>query len=591
MRNQQGKVSTAIGRAAWVWAGLGVVLALYVFCALRVGPVSNFGTVQDDALYFSSAKALAQGRGYIQPSFPVRLSARKYPELYPLLLAGVWKLDSHFPGNVNLAVAMTLGFGCAALVFAFLLLREWPGFDDWQALAVASLCAFSGYFLDLSASVMTDVPFLALMLGAFWLAERRSKRPVTSALSAGVLAGLTVGFRTLGAAPIAGIGLVLLARREYRRLFWYSAAAAPLALFWMWPTIGAVLHLTVGRAGVSAGNTGWTQTLCYYTSYACAWKLGMKGPGALQAMILTNLKSVIQQPGLYLLSPLAAAGGLWRLVLVTLASIVSYFGIARYVRNVGWQPYPTTILLYLLVILPWPYTPGRFLLSFLPLFFGGFWLEGRHFVHMAREHLRSTHTGSERVTAGAMAAVAAVLATMVLANYVHAIPAKVKGFAVHDAALLTDRRGAYQWIREHTAPGARVIAYQDGLLYLYTGRRSILPIARLTQAFYLRDPRYAEHDAAHLADVARHIDADFWLTSRQDYSLDGKLDYSILTRKQKELLSAAPVVYRSADGNVTLYDTHCLWKAAMKGCTQPKTNANTEMSRRNLAAVGKVKHQ
>jgi hypothetical protein len=301
-------------------------------------------------------------------------------------------------------------------------------------------------------------------------------------------------------------------------------------------------------------------------------------------MILTNLKSVIQQPGLYLLSPMVASGKLWSLVLVALTSIASYFGIVRYVRKAGWQPYPITFLLYLLVIVPWPYTPGRFLVSFLPLFFAGLWVEGQHFVRMAREHLRPAHTLSERVTAGAMAVVAGGLTAAILVNYIYAIPATVKGLAARDAALLVDRRGAYRWIRQHAAPDARIIAYQDGLLYLYTGRRSILPITRLTQAFYLRDPSYAEHDAAHLADVARHIDASFWLASRQDYVLDGKLDFTILSRRQNELLAKAPVVYRSADGNVTLYDTRCLWKAAENGCATKEIDANAKPAERNSAA-------
>ncbi len=575
----------------WVWAALGALLVLYVFCALRIGTISNFGVERDDATYFSAAKALSSGQSYILPSFPGRLAATKYPELYPLLLAGVWKLDPHFPGNVMLAANLTLGFGCMALLFAFLLLRRWPGLGNWQALAVVALCAFTGYFLDLSASVLTDVPFMALMLGAIWLAEgsadAQAGTPAVqrwngcALLGAGLLAGLSLGFRSLGAAVVAGIGLAFLARREYRRLFWFSLSAGPVSLVWLWPAVMAIAHPSGPRLTVGPNASGWTQTLCYYTSYACNWRMDVSGPGELKEVVLTNLKGVIQQPGLYLLHPLATRQTIWSLVLVMLVGLAAYAGIVRYARASGWQAFPVAFLFYLLIIVPWPYTPDRFLVGFQPLFFGGLWMEGRHFVALVRKNLRPPHPIGERMTAAVMAAAGIALAMTVAVNYAFAIPSKVAELGAENAELLVNKRGAYDWIREHAAPDARIIAYQDGLVYLYTGRPSIAPISCLTQAFYLRDPRYAEHDAAHLGDVARHIGASYWLASKEDFRLDGDLDYAILQRRQEELLAEAPVVYRSADGAVALYDVHCLTQGegcANKTVTRP-SGSNASHSR------------
>ena len=210
----------------WVWAALGTLLVLYVFSAWRVDPIASFGTSADDALYFSSAKALAKGQGYVLPGFPVHLKATKYPELYSLILAVVWRIDPHFPENVNLAVSLTLVFGCAALIFAFLLLRDWPGLDSWSALAIVSLCGLNGYFLFLSASVRTEIPFTAAMLAAVWFSGR-PEAGRRSALVAGVLAGLSVGLRSLGVTVVAGIASAFLLQREYRRCLWFCAAAEP----------------------------------------------------------------------------------------------------------------------------------------------------------------------------------------------------------------------------------------------------------------------------------------------------------------------------------------------------------------------------
>jgi hypothetical protein len=571
----------------WAWTALAAILVFYVFSALRVGPISNFG-IQDGALYFSSAKALATGQGYILPSFPVTLKATKYPELYPLLLAGVWKLDPHFPGNVILAVALTLALGCMALLFAFLLLRRWPGLGDWQALAIVGLCAFTGYFLDLSASVMTDIPFMAAMLGAIWLAQcstdTRAGTPATqrwrgwAAFGAGLLAGCSVGFRSLGLATVAGIGLVYLVRRDYRKAFWFSVAAAPVVLVSLWPALVALVHSSGPQSVTNPNTNGWTQTLCYYSSYACNWRMNVQNTKALRAVVLTNLKRVVEQPGLYLLYPLAVGAGLRSLVLVTLLSVGAYAGVVRYVRRTGWQILPVVFLFYLLAVVPWPYTPDRFLLPFLPLFFGGLWVEGRHFVALVTEHLRPSHSFAERTVGGVLTLGVVALAATVAVNYGWVIPSGISASASANRRALTAESEAYEWIRNHAAPNSSIIAYRDGLAYLYTGHHAIPPILCQTQAFYLKDPHYAQQDAAHLADVARHIHASYWLTSQVDFMLAGKTDHAILERQQRHLLAGAPLVFQSADGTVRLYDVQCLDESGTSNCSEQAAQGNNASS-------------
>ena len=545
----------------WAWVAFAALLVLYVFSAWRVNPIATFGTMRDDALYFSSAKALASGQGYILPSFPIRLQGTKYPELYPLILAGIWKIDPHFPNNVNLAVGLTLAFGCAALLFAFLLLRRWPGMGDWPALAVVGLCAFTGYFLELSASVMTDVPFMAVMLGAIWMAERSTRRENKCAywaFGSGLLGGLAVGFRSLGVAVVAGIWLVLLGRHRYRRLLWFSIAMSPLALLFLWPALAAFLHASGARLTVGLGDSGWTQTLCYYSSYTCSWQMGVTSPEALKGVVLTNLESVIQEPGLYLLFPLVSSHSLLSLIAVVLVSFASYAGITRYAYEAGWQPFATAFILYVLVVVPWPYTPDRFLMPFLPLFFVGLWLEGRHFAALVSKNIRATSPPAHRITAGLLAAGALALAAAAATNYVREIPSEITSSAKRNQRLLQDKRGAYAWMRWHAAPNASLIAYEDGLAYLYTGRPTLVPIQATPQSFYLHDPRYATHDAAQLTNVACHIRAAYWLASKEDFRLDGDIDYAALQKRQSQLLATVPLVFQSADGAVRLYDVRHL---------------------------------
>jgi hypothetical protein len=46
------------------------------------------------------------------------------------------------------------------------------------------------------------------------------------------------------------------------------------------------------------------------------------------------------------------------------------------------------------------------------------------------------------------------------------------GFVARHRADLAAHRDAYEWIAAHTPPGARLSAYVDPVLYLYTGRRA-----------------------------------------------------------------------------------------------------------------------
>jgi Dolichyl-phosphate-mannose-protein mannosyltransferase len=554
------RIVAAAGRPkgnARVWACFGLILFIYVFSAFRVGPVGFLGRYEDDTIYFSAAKALASGQGYVLPSFPIPLRMTKYPELYPLVLAGIWKIDPHFPENVDLAVGLTLVFGCAALLFAFLLLRRWPGMGDWPALIAVALVAFTSHFVLLSADVLSDVPFTALMLGAIWLAEKEGRKKRGAAI-AGLLVGLSVGLRSLGIAVGAGIGLAFLLKRKYGRLGWFCATAVPLGLFFFWPALAGLIHPAGARLAVGPGDSGWTQTLCYYSSYACSWRMNVTNFRTLASVVKVNLLYTSAQPGAFLTQPLLDKTGLWSVALIWLLSFAAWIGIARRWKTGAPEPYVLTFLFSLALLLPWPYPDDRFLLPFLPLLFGGFVMEARNFVPLAANSLRNRRAVPERALAGLLALAGLALAATIAVNYIVGIPVQNARLASQLAGTLADRRGAYNWIRRNAAPGAKVIAYEDGLVYLYTGRKAIRPINCQTQVYYLGDRSYAERDAARLFDVARHIGASYWLVAPGDYLMESPVDTTLLLAKEKELLASAPLVYESADGAVRLYDVRGL---------------------------------
>ena len=76
------------------------------FVAVAWSSTSTVGLLQDDAIYLSTAQALADGEGYRHVEMPARPLQTKYPPLYPAVLAVGFVLAEH-PGNLPLLLLPT----------------------------------------------------------------------------------------------------------------------------------------------------------------------------------------------------------------------------------------------------------------------------------------------------------------------------------------------------------------------------------------------------------------------------------------------------------------------------------------------------
>jgi hypothetical protein len=553
----------------WPWLALAAILAVYAVDSLRLDPAGHFGWFGDDAVYFASAKALATGQGYILPSFPETLPANKYPELYPWLLSRVWRLDPDFPANVVPAAGMTLVFGCLFLIASFLYLRrELKLADGWALLAVA-FCAFNFYVLLLTPSVMSDLPFAALALSAVLLAEPslRGETRQLAALFAGVLAGLSVGMRALGLAVVAGIVALALVRRRFRPCALFCLGAVPLAAFWLWPAGHAALAMPAAQAGGS--GHGWQQTLASYTSYARLWALSVPNFGTLVKIASTNLLIWLLLPGIYLLNPLAVHSAAWSIGLAALLSAACYAGVLRAIRADGGKALHAVFPFYSAIVLLWPFLPSRFLTLFLPLLFGGLCITTQRALAFIASGMSRGHSPARRARAVALATGMLALGATVFLNFAYAIPKSLAKSENERRALLVQKRQAYTWVRHNSHPTDRFIAYEDALLYLYTGRQAVRPIACLWTAYYTGNRRFAEQDAAHLADVARHIHPAYWVVSPDDFGLEPEPNSALLKTAETRLLEKQPLAFHTIDGAVRVYDVRCLFSPGSLGCQAP----------------------
>ncbi|HEV2386402.1 MAG TPA: hypothetical protein VGS20_04010 [Candidatus Acidoferrales bacterium] len=558
---------TAATGTAWQWFLLAAILALYAATIARLGPAANFGAIQDDAIYFASAKALAAGQGYLLPSFPGGLATLKYPELYPRLLSWIWRVDPHFPDNVIPAIGLAAAFGCWFLAMCFLTAKKTMGLESGWSLAVAAFCGFNFFALLAGGSVLSDMPFAAMLLAAA-LAADRALEPGAHwgwAVAAGALAGTSVGLRAVGAAAVAGIALVALIRRAYSRAVLMGAAGGALALPWLLPAVLRALATRTGPAGTVP--QGWAQTLAFYTSYVGQWRQFVPDWATQRSVLLKNSVGVLEDPGIYLLSPLGNRNALVSVAGGSVASLAAWAGMAARWRRGGWKAIHGMFLFYLLTILPWPFPPHRFFLPFAPLALGGLAAMTRDVAAQVGREFRGAAPPAKRVAlrqaqgrersrtaAAALGLLIFGVGAMAAVNCGYAAPRQLAAVMAARRAALAEQRQAYAWIRNQTPARARFIAYDDVLLYLYTGRQAVRPIAVSSASAYRDDAAMARREAERLGDVARQVDAEYWTVSDVDFGVELDPGRTIFRGREKQMVAHLREVFRSDRGGVRIYE-------------------------------------
>jgi len=390
---------------------LGVSLVLLFILALFISnveawkPATFFGRYQDDAVYFSSAQALAQHQGYILPSFPGRPSRPKYPILYPLLLSGVWKLWPEFPNNLIWAIRVTEAFGCFALLCTFFLLRCVAGIGRVASLALTAICAFHPVLLRLSGLTMSDVPFTAMLLFTILLARFAVVPDVSHLLVAvlGVAAALSASLRTIGYVVLIGLLVYILRCREYRRAVVYSLAAAA--------TIGSILLLTAHNAPfstdlkipVDSTSPQWDRLVAFYTDYVgFQWRMGIPTVGSFFTMVRENCLQLVSSPGPFLAGAFDRRS--WLLTAGMSAIVLS--GVVRQMVRREWQHLTFVAIPYVLIVILWPFPiMERFLLPFLPFFLLAAVLESKRLLTLAMANVRPPASFGNRVLAVGICAI------------------------------------------------------------------------------------------------------------------------------------------------------------------------------------------
>jgi hypothetical protein len=200
--------------------GLAAILIAYLGLVQRRTAPAWFGYYHDDSLYWTAAESLARGDGYRMASVPGAPEQTKYPVGFPWLLSWVWRFAPEFPANLAAAVWLVAASGAAFLAGSFVLLRQ-LGLGESAALALTAVCALHPVVIHLGGLLLSDVPFMALMVWSLVLAGWALEGKTASrgfALWAGalMLAVLACLVRTIGIPLLAGLAAATLWRRSYR---------------------------------------------------------------------------------------------------------------------------------------------------------------------------------------------------------------------------------------------------------------------------------------------------------------------------------------------------------------------------------------
>jgi hypothetical protein len=549
-----------IKRRVVTWAALAGVLAVFFFLLARLHPTDFFGMTEDDTIYFSSAKALAQGSGYILPSLPGAPAQHKYPILYPWLLSRVWRWNPSFPANLKDAVGLTALFGAGFILLAFVFLRRLRGLSEGEALFLTAFCAWSPHVLFYSGSVLTDIPFACLMLAAVLAGDAWMRRgaPLTGAVATGALAGAAMLMRALGVPVAAGIlvaGATRSRKAGWRRLAAFCAGVAPFFAVLAWQAMSS-FH-AAPAAGAGKANAAWELQQAYYTSYLAFWKLSVADGPILRAMLASNFRTLVVIPASFFLHPLVglstlAGRALWLAVTAGIAA-----GIVRQARRDEWRPIHFVPPFYVAVMLVWNFSlADRLLLPFLPLFAAGLWFEGRHLFGVVRAGLAGGRAAPEKIVAAALGVGLAALAGGIGWNYAGGARSIIEARSRQRAALLVEKREAYAWLRGHSPADARVIADEDAMLYLYTGRQAARPVILSPAGIF--EPARLKAQLAGICDTAQAIGAEYWVMSDDDFALAWPKAIGKARAREGELEQALPLAFRSGEGHVRIYSLGCV---------------------------------
>jgi hypothetical protein len=400
----------------------------------RGSDMPEFGKLHDDGLFFVSAKSLATGHGFRILSLPEQPAQTKYPILYPLYLSLIWRINPHFPENLNLASWFSWVLLAISLALVWLYWRD-QGWNEARVWVIVGILAINPYMILFGCSLFSEIFFLCWLLASLIVSR---KEGLAMALLAGVLAGLAYLSRTAGIALLISVPAWYLigsgGRREYKRALAFAAGMLPFILGW-------TIWCSRNRFPAT------TPTLIYYTDYVKFQFLNV-GWDNLPVVLWKNTDQLLFSMGSLFVPEFINL--LPVKILTQVVAIAMIAGTIRLVRRGIAVPYALFALVSCAILVVWHFPPN-------PRFVGGVF------------------------AAFILATVVAGIALQLLHTFKY-MPEQARG----DRARNIQIRETYAWVEQHLPPSAGILSNNDPPLYLYSGHPgNLAPL--LTRWWYADD--------------------------------------------------------------------------------------------------------
>ena len=451
-------------RAPWVAAILALIAAI---ATMTSDPI---GVFNDDGLYLLTAKALAEGQGYVYPQLPGTPPAIHYPPVWPLLLAAVWKVAPAFPASVGwfklinplviaLAAALGVRFG-----------RRQLGLPWWVALGGVVAATLTVPVLLLTNLLLSEPLFLLLLLPTLVVTERLVREGgIGSALLAALLVAVLVLVRTLGGVLLVAGVLLLLRERRWRETVVFAVVTVVLLTPWQRFVWAASPTFPDELRGSYGPYLEWVIDGYKSGGVAFYWEVLVTNVTATWVMLGVFMSPVVEGP----LRHLSAA-------LATLVFVAGLVALAARDRA------PVTALAvsgYLAAVLSWPFWVDRFFWVLWPLVL----LVALAGAHTMVAALRSR--GRVRL-AGGVLAVATVLA---IGHEAYNARGLARGWERSASREMTGAgiRLVRQVNDDRSLDGKLIAAELAPMVALYTGLQ-VLPVEILTPKEHVTDKTPAE---------------------------------------------------------------------------------------------------
>lgn len=459
----------------------------------------HFGHLHDDSIYWVSAKSLDAGKGYRILSLPAEPYQTKYPPLWPLALAALWRINPRFPENLRPAMVLAWLMLPAFLGMAWLWLRA-AGFSRRMRLALVAVLALSPWVIFLSTTLMSELAFSAVLLAAL-IGIERSAAKNSMALLAGLTGAAAYLIKT-AALPLLLVGPLWLAfRRRYRAAAMFFCAMLPAVVWW---TVWVRGHITQARDPVSLYYTSYLG----YQLYNVSWK-------DLPLVAWKNLDGVFTGTAGLVIFDLAKTA--WGTFLARFLAIGTITGTARLARRIGATPYHWFAAAYTAILLVWHFPPNeRFMLPVFPLLAAGLAVELTHLAGMLNRTARAS-SGNRVAAAIIMSALAGLVCIGVALN-ADAVWRQFPEIISQHRAVLASNRAAFNWIARN-APEGNFYACDDPVFFLYTGLHAAsLPVT--PRPFYREDREAILQPFRDMASFAREQKLNYLFLTAADFHRD-----------------------------------------------------------------------